>query len=290
MNVLSLFAGIGGIDLGLQRAGMTIAGQVEIDPWCREVLARHWPEVPRHDDVRTCPGWWGRRPAPDVVAGGFPCQPVSTAGRRQAQADRRWLWPPFAAVVRDLRPRYVLVENVPGLLGRGLGDVLGDLAAVGYDADWDCIPACYVGAPHLRSRVWIVARACAVADAGHGPVAERARPPGREPGERPPVGDQPGAGRPAGGRADADADRVVHRRGHDGPPAVFPRADQGDARRGHALPDASQWSPEPGVGRVAHGIPRRVDRLRGLGNAVVPQVAEHVGRLIIAHDERSRQL
>lgn len=156
MNVLSLFTGIGGLDLGLERAGMTIAGQVEIDPWCRSILAKHWPEVPRHDDVRTCVEWWGDR-AVDLVCGGFPCQPVSLAGKGLAQADSRWLWPAFADVIRALRPRYALMENVPGLLGRGLGDVLGDLAELGYDAEWDCLPAAYVGAPHIRNRVWIVA-------------------------------------------------------------------------------------------------------------------------------------
>jgi len=156
VNVLSLFSGIGGLDLGLQRAGMTIAGQVEIDPWCRRVLAKHWPEVPRHDDVRTAAGWWGGRAAPDLVAGGFPCQPVSVAGRGLAQVDERWLWPAFADIVRQLRPRFVFVENVPGLLGRGMGDVLGDLASLGYDAEWDCLSAADFGAPHLRKRIWIV--------------------------------------------------------------------------------------------------------------------------------------
>ena len=131
MNVLSLFAGIGGLELGLERAGMTVVGQVEIDPYCRRVLAKHWPEVPRHDDVRTAVEWWrggDPRPVVDLVCGGFPCQPVSVAGQRLAQADPRWLWPAFHTVVRGLRPRYVLVENVPGLLAAGMGDVLGDLA------------------------------------------------------------------------------------------------------------------------------------------------------------------
>lgn len=101
MNVLSLFAGIGGLDLGLERAGMTTIGQVEIDPYCQQVLARHWPGVPRHDDVRTTVEWWGRehRPTVDVVAGGFPCQPVSAAGARGAQQDERWLWPAMAHII-----------------------------------------------------------------------------------------------------------------------------------------------------------------------------------------------
>lgn len=122
MNVLSLFAGIGGLDLGLERAGMTVVGQVEIDPYRRAVLAKHWPEVPRHDDVETAIAWWrsARRPRVDVVAGGFPCQPVSQAGPRRAQMDERWLWPAMASVVADLRPEWVVWENVPGLLTGGL--------------------------------------------------------------------------------------------------------------------------------------------------------------------------
>src|SRR5262245_16266335 len=150
VNVLELFAGIGGLSLGLERAGMTVVGQVEIDPYCRRVLARHWPEVPRHDDVRTCLGWWRSEPRPPVelVAGGFPCQPASAAGHRLGLADERWLWPHMADVVRVLRPSFVLVENVPGLFVRGFDAVLGDLAALGYDATWDCVPAAAVGAPH----------------------------------------------------------------------------------------------------------------------------------------------
>lgn len=159
MNVLSLFAGIGGLDLGLERAGMTVIGQVEIDPFCRRVLAKHWPTVERHDDVRTTVDWWRStvRPPLDLIAGGFPCQPVSVAGRGLAQADERWLWPEFANILRHLRPRYAILENVPGLLGRGVGDVLADLAALGYDTEWDCVPAAAVGAPHIRDRWFCLA-------------------------------------------------------------------------------------------------------------------------------------
>ena len=240
MNVLSLFSGIGGLDLGLQRAGMTVVGQVEIDPWCRKVLAKHWPEVPRHDDVRTCAGWWGRRPVPDLIAGGFPCQPVSTAGKRMAQDDPRWLWPAMAGVIRHLRPRYVLVENVRGLSTAGLGDVLGDLAALGFDAEWGVLSACAVGAPHPRERLFIVAHA-----------------------------DLPGAARFAS----------LCGKGTQATGRIWPRTAE---RCGPGRPIDDWWATEPDMGRVADGIPHRVDRLRGLGNAVVPQVAEHVGRLILA--------
>jgi DNA (cytosine-5)-methyltransferase 1 len=238
-NVLELFAGIGGIGLGLERAGMTVVGQVELNPFSRSVLARHWPEVPRHDDVRTCIGWWRSRPRPavHVVAGGFPCQPFSSAGRRRGTADERWGWPWMADVVRALRPRYVLVENVGAVLddAEAFGWILGDLASFGFDADWGVFPACAVGAPHTRDRLFLVAHSHRL----DGQARLGA-----------------GAGRPVPTR---------HR-------------------------DASAW-PDPVDGlmeaarrsrRVADGIPDQLEpaRVTALGNAVVPQVAEYIGRHI----------
>lgn len=242
MNVLSLFSGIptGGLELGLERAGMTVVGQVEIDPFCRRVLAKHWPEVPRHDDVRTAVEWWlgGERPAVHVVAGGFPCQPVSAPGRRLAQADERWLWPVMADVIAAIRPRWVIGENVPGLLRRGLGDVLRDLRGLGYRARPGVVSACAVGAPHARERLFVLAHA--EGEGGHQ---------GRDLAR----GSAPEGGHGAG---------------------------QGSAtRRGSER--RSWWSVEPRVDRVAYGVPGRVDRVKALGNAVVPQVAEHIGRLIV---------
>lgn len=161
MNVLSLFSGIGALELGLECAGMTVVGQVEINEFCRLVLANHWPEVPRHDDVRTCGQWWGSEPRPPVhvVCGGFPCQPFSTAGLRRGDVDERWGWPWMADAVRMVRPRYVVVENVAALLNdrRAFGMVLTDLAALGFDAEWGVLSACAVGAPHTRERLFIVA-------------------------------------------------------------------------------------------------------------------------------------
>jgi DNA (cytosine-5)-methyltransferase 1 len=155
LTVGSLFSGIGGFDLGLERAGMTVVWQVENEPYCNKVLAKHWPHVTRYGDIKEID--WSEVERPDLICGGFPCQPVSLAGKRLAQEDERWLWPEVDRCIRALRPRYALLENVPGLLSAGMSDVLGDLAACGYDAEWDCIPAAAVGAPHLRYRVWIVA-------------------------------------------------------------------------------------------------------------------------------------
>lgn len=156
LRMVSLFTGYGGLDLGLERAGLgRTAVQAEIDPWCREVERRHWPDAQRFNDVREvtrdsvgpC----------DLICGGFPCQPVSVAGKRAGQSDERWLWPEYARIVAELAPAFVVVENVPGLRTLGLRDVLADLAALGFDAEWTCFRAWDLGAPHLRDRFWLVA-------------------------------------------------------------------------------------------------------------------------------------
>ncbi len=246
MKAVSLFAGIGGLDLGFERAGIETVLQVEIDPFCRQVLEKHWPDVRRIADVRDVTE--ADVQGVDVVMGGFPCQPVSLAGKRLAQADERWLWPEFARVVRMARPRYVVVENVPGLVTAGLGDVLRDLSILGFDAEWSPLSACAVGAPHPRQRLFVVAYGEGV----DGPSWDRLVESGdwRSPA---PTGGLSGNGIPRGwGRA-------------------------GVWNAG-----------EPELGRVAHGIPGSVDRLHALGNAVVPQVAELIARRIVAFDGLTR--
>ena len=258
-TVGSLFAGIGGIDLGLEWAGFETAWFCEQDEYCQKILARHWPGVPCFPDVR---GIDENAARVDVLAGGFPCQPVSTAGRRLAQDDPRWLWPEFARLIRLLRPRGVLLENVPGLLTAGFGNVLGDLAESGYDAEWDCIPAAAAGAPHRRDRVFIIATPRPVADAAlmlsNGSDHYASQCP------------QPSA--------------VSKSRNRSWPAPMADANSAGSQGRGPGWTTANRagqsgiWPAEPAVGRVANGIPNRVDRLRALGNAVVPQVAEIVGR------------
>lgn len=164
LRVLSLFAGIGGFDLGLETTGgFRTVTFCEIDPFCRRVLAKHWPEVPCHEDVRSL----SRRDVAgriDVVCGGFPCQDISAAGARQGLAGARsGLWSEYARIVGEFRPAYVVMENSAELLGNGLGDVLGDLASLRYDAQWDCVPAAVLGAPHGRDRIWVIAYAPEVA-------------------------------------------------------------------------------------------------------------------------------
>lgn len=242
LTYLSLFSGVGGLDLGLDRAGWTCVGQVELDAYCRSVLERHWPEVPRHEDVRTAPAWWMGRGAPavDMVAGGPPCQPVSEHGVRRGADDPRWGWPWMRDVIRTVQPRYVLLENVRGLLTRRadlFGGILADLAGLGFDAEWSLLSACSMGAPHTRERLFLVAY-------------------------------------PAGGHGE----QPLHLQAAVETRRAFPGAAGGDAR-------SDGWLPEPDVRRVADGFPKRLvaPGLRALGNAVVPAVAEHVGRLIAAH-------
>lgn len=158
LSVGSLFSGIGGLELGLEMTGrFKTEWQVEQNEYCRRVLARHWPNAQRFEDVRNV----GKEnlPAVDVICGGFPCQDVSTSGKRAGikEGTRSGLWFEYARIVRELRPQYVIVENVPGLLSDGMGTVLGDISLLGYDAEWTTLSACSVGAPHPRERVFIIA-------------------------------------------------------------------------------------------------------------------------------------
>ena len=228
LTVGSLFSGIGGMDLGLERAGMTIKWQSEIDPYCCDILKKHWPEVPNHGDIKKI-NWSNVEPT-DIICGGYPCQPFSLAGRhRKGEDDPRHLWPWVKDAISVLRPRFAILENVQGHLTLGGTTVIKEITDIGYDCEWRVISAAGLGARHRRNRLIIVA---------------------------------------------------------------YPRSG-GGVRRGftfqgfneevnrNALRSAQYWQTEPNLGRMANGVPRRVDRLRGLGNAVVPQMAEYVGRLIL---------
>jgi DNA (cytosine-5)-methyltransferase 1 len=205
----------------------------------------------------------------EILTAGFPCQPVSMAGKGLAQDDPRWLWPEVERFVRVLRPRVVLLENVPGLLVRGMGDVLGGLAACGYDAGWRVLAAADVGAPHLRQRVWIVAYPQGI----RGQVWRRPRESsGGLAGRRAPMADAIGSGATGGGGPHGDGaptDDGGERRSTEprlgGAPDGLPTRMDGNT----VMPWDDGW--EDGVPRVANGVPHRVDRLRALGNAVVPQ-------------------
>lgn len=231
----SLFTGIGGLDLGLEQAGMTCIWQSEIDPYANRVLAQHWPNTPNLGDINDIN--WEHVPPPDLICGGYPCQPFSTAGHRQGHNDPRHLWPRFADAIRLLRPRYALMENVAGHLSLGFGSVLADMAEIGYDTEWDCIPAAAVGAPHRRDRVYIIAY----------PTQRNGRHPQQS---------------IMGTTRWATKLREL-----------------GSPQR----PDNHWTRHQPDMGRVADGIPHQLDRLRTLGNAVVPQIAYHIGQHILHH-------
>lgn len=284
ISVGSLFAGIGGLELGLERAGLgPVRWQVESDPYCISVLAHHWPEAKRYVDVRSVGAH--NLEAVDLICGGFPCQDISVAGSGEGLAGARsGLWSEYARIVRELRPRFVVVENVAALLGRGFGDVLGDLAALGYDAWWDCIPAAAVGAPHRRDRIFVVAwrvsdperdrlrdepeRRAAARDVAHGHGL------GRE-SER--LAREQGRGREQGARGYVFDGCDL--------PQWPPAPDDVLAWRG--LPAGAQ----PAICRLADGVlplvlggnrgASRGPALRALGNAVVPQVAEVVGAVVL---------
>jgi DNA (cytosine-5)-methyltransferase 1 len=247
----SLFAGIGGIDLGLEWAGMRCRWQVEIDPYCRAVLQKHWPNIIKWEDIRTFPpqcgndeldSWW----RVDVLAGGFPCQDISEANAHGEGLDgeRSALWFEFARIVGVLRPRYVLVENVAALAYRGLGRVLVCLSEIGFDAEWSVVSACSMGAPHTRERLFIVAYPSA---AERRPIFTQGR-------------DLAGGQLLHGGRKEAASWRGIP----------------------HAICDRP-WTARPELYGVAHGVPHRVDRINGAGNAVIPDIAELIGRRIVAH-------
>jgi DNA (cytosine-5)-methyltransferase 1 len=154
----SLFTGIGGFDLGFERAGLECKWQVEIDTYCQQVLWEHWPNISKWDDVRTFPPDFSNEWNVDVICAGFPCQPFSCAGKMLGADDERNLWPQTIRIIRVLRPSIVVLENVPALLANEyFGTILADLAACGFDAEWDCLPAFAFGAPHYRDRLFIVA-------------------------------------------------------------------------------------------------------------------------------------
>lgn len=247
MRFGSLFAGIGGIDLGLERAGMECVWQVEIDDYCQRVLEKHWPDVERFRDVREV-GKHNLKPV-DLIAGGFPCQPVSFAGKRKGQNDEQWLWDEFFRIICLLRPRYVFVENVPGLFSLGFGQVLGNLASIGYDAEWQSIPAKAFGFHHIRRRIFILAYAIS-----------RSR--------------------------DKIKNKTIFG------PWLSRTSSNGSSKKGWITRKPCSL-PEPGLERLVNGIPSRMDknRIKALGNAVVPQVAEWIGKRIIefeTHQERHR--
>ena len=266
---LSLFSGIGGLDLAAEWAGFTTVGQCEFADYPTKVLEKQWPDVPRWRDVRTLTkeSFYERTGlrTVDVISGGFPCQPFSVAGKQKGKGDDRYLWPEMLRVITELRPRCVVGENVPGIIKIAAGQVVKDLERAGYHVVVFNFEAAAVGAWHRRSRVFFTGIAD-VADADGSGLQGRKQP--ETPDAAEDAGEQPSRV-PAGECSEAVYDAM--RSGC-----------AGDARWGKSqeLADGRFWAAEPDVGRVANGIPARVDRLKCLGNAVVPQQAYPIFRAL----------
>jgi DNA (cytosine-5)-methyltransferase 1 len=259
VRVYEAFCGIGGFSLGFQRAGFEIIGGCEIDPYARAVWEKRF-EIEPDGDIRTI-----EHVSADIICGGFPCQPFSVAGLQGGTQDKRDLWPELNRVIRASQPRWIVLENVPALLSIERGSVFGrllrDLAESGYDAEWDCLPASAFGAPHQRDRVFIVANSNSERRREK-PISKRRSSYQAKPwndGEKEPLADALGVGSESG---------WASRR-----PKEYARTSLPSDRR-------SAWEVEPCMGRVVDGIPNRAHRLRTLGNAVVPQVAEWIAKRI----------
>ena len=246
MTHLSLFSGIGGLDLAAEWAGFETVGQCEFADYPTKVLEKHWPDVPRWRDIRTLTkeSFYERTGlrTVDVISGGFPCQPFSVAGKQRGKEDERFLWPEMLRVIRELRPHCVVGENVPGIIGIAARQVVEDLERESYNVLVFNFEAAAVGAWHRRARCFFVGIDDLSDDKGIGQQGDRTD------------------GEPERGARSATEK-------YEGLRAVC------DTLPGRRDWDGRQWAVEPGVGRVADGLPCRVERIRSLGNAVVPQQA-----------------
>ena len=311
MRVLDLFSGIGGFSLGLESVGMETVAFCEQDKFCQKVLKKHWPDVPIHEDITKLDGR-AYRDTTQLICGGFPCQPYSVAGKQRGSEDDRALWPQMFRVIREVQPTWVIGENVPGLLSNmELDNVLSDLEAEGYSCQTFVIPACAVDAQHRRDRVWVVAHADSDSEPD-GSINEEQR-------ARELVADSSGQSRwsgrvyresgdegwgaskargegvqPKDGEAQSDntatcskdvADVECERQQRSRESLNTLNSKTQRKRQATEPLDGGEpaiWEPEPGMGRVAHGVPDRTHRLKSLGNAVVPQVVAEIGRIIMA--------
>ena len=312
MNVLDLFSGIGGFSLGLERAGMKTVAFCEVDKKCQAVLKKHWPDVSIFDDVSTLTGEQIEETV-DVICGGFPCQDISLAGKGAGlEGKRSGLWSEFKRLIEEIKPRYAIIENVSALRSRGLDQVLREISEIGYDAEWHCITAASIGAPHRRDRIWIVAyprdntRRDSITGSlgrnGEGELEERIR--------TSETTEITGSSKTSETLSDSKSklSNGNNTYSESSKPSSQELGSSGSKRNvsnsnnvGTQIPtegkQSSQqmlrgsseawrieygqaWTVEPDVGRVAHGISGRVDRLKQLGNAVVPQIPEIIGRAI----------
>jgi DNA (cytosine-5)-methyltransferase 1 len=286
LKVLDLFAGIGGFSLGLERTGgFETIGFCEVDKKAQAVLKKHWPEVPIYDDVTklTKDDIDG---TVDVITGGFPCQDISLAGKGAGlEGERSGLWWEYHRLIKELQPKWVIAENVSALRSRGLDQVLRSLSEIGYDAEWHCIPASAVGAPHRRDRVWIVAYPQL-----HGLTSSSITRSLEEAIRQESTGKDNSFNTEGTSSVSTSSEAMaypnnqrpqgwIHRWKDQEREAELGHFGCGSAVHRQSIKDF--WAVEPNVGRVAHGVPKRVDRIKQLGNAVVPQIPELIGRVIL---------
>ena len=247
MKHVSLFSGIGGLDLAAEAAGFITVGQCELAEYPYQVLCKHWPDVPKWRNIRdiTKESFYeqtGLR-AVDLISGGFPCQPFSVAGKHKGKGDDRYLWPEMLRVIRELAPRWVVGENVPGILRIAAADIVQSLECEGYHVVMFAFEAASVGALHRRERVAFVAHADS--QRCQEQYISTSKPEKRF-------------------SCRTDRTEIVSNNGEQRCNREFRREDA------YKLAQRCRWAAEPRVGRVAHGVPHRVDRLKTLGNAVVP--------------------
>jgi DNA (cytosine-5)-methyltransferase 1 len=263
MRLLDLFSGIGGFSLAAKWVwgdDLDIVGFCEIDKYCQKVLAKHWPDVPVYEDITKLDGKSFKNI--DLITGGFPCQDISAAGRGAGikKGTRSGLWSEMHRIISDIRPRFTLIENVPMLTIRGGTGVIEDLTEIGYDTEWTIISAKDVGAWHLRKRIWIVA----YPNSFNQWTRKESRQPQRNK-SRKFIGNL---------RQDVPDTNESGLEGRDSGILSKCSGEQSARERSPFASEGNYWLTEPNVGRVADGIPSRVDRLKGIGNAIVPQVAQ----------------
>ena len=263
MRVLDLFSGIGGFSLGLERAGFETVAFCEYDEKCRKVLTKHWPKVKQYNDVRTLTA----KDLEDdgitdigLICGGYPCQPFSTAGKRAGEKDDRHLWPEFFRLIREIKPDWIVCENVAGHISMGLDLVLADLESEGYQCQTFLIPACAVGANHRRDRLWIIASSSS-ANAAESFGEQEAR-------------QEPEFGGDFIKKIPTDTDSRQRKVGRD----LAGMGRDGESVKGYGYGGIAD---KPYLCRKDDDVPRRMDRLRQLGNSVVPQIPEMIGRAIM---------
>lgn len=278
---LDLFSGIGGFSLGLERTGgFETVGFCDSDKKTHLVLKKHWAAVPIYDDVSTLKG--SDLGTIDIITGGFPCQDLSVAGKGAGLAGARsGLWFEFHRLIKETQPKWVIAENVAVLRSRGLDQVLRSLDEIGYDAEWHCIPASAVGAPHRRDRIWIVAHPRHRGGRHFGIAQERHNTQRQRTTDSDSIGGSGGQSASVAYSGSEGLERLRIRTLSTEPQESLSSSCCSIVR---SVTNSDFWKTEPQLGRVADGIPNRMDRLKQLGNSLVPQIPEIIGYAILEQE------